>query len=234
MTLRTPTAVRAAALLAVPALLLAACGGSSSSTGSSAAPSDSATATATAADSATASAPDTAAASSPGGGAADAASSAPFATSDCASLNPPTPADARPDGGTTVDGVTVTAGAGNVPLVTIAKDAPTPGRLVTQDITKGTGQEAKAGSTVTAQYCGVGLTSRTVFDSSWARGGTPATFPLANVIPGWQQGIPGMLVGGRRILIIPGDLAYGANPPTSQILPNETLVFVVDLVAESD
>lgn len=228
MILRTPAAVRAAALLAVPALLLSACGGSSTSSSSSTA-ADSASASA--ADSATASASDSAVVSSPAaGGAGDAA----FATSDCASLNPPTAADARPDGGTTVDGVTVTPGAGGVPLVTIAKDAPTPGRLVTQDITKGTGQEAKAGSTVTAHYCGVGLTSRTVFDSSWARGGTPATFPLANVIPGWQQGIPGMLVGGRRILVIPGDLAYGANPPTSQILPNETLVFVVDLVAESD
>lgn len=220
MTLRTSTAVRAAALLAVPALLLSACGGSASSTASSAAPSESSAA----------SAADSALASPPAGGGA---SSAPFATSDCATLNPPTDADTAPGGGTTVDAVTVTETAKKVPLVTIAKDAAPATSLVVKDLVVGTGAEAKATSTVSANYCGVGQATRAIFDSSWARGGQPLTFPLNQVIAGWQQGIPGMKVGGRRLLIIPGELAYGANPPSPDILPNETLVFVVDLTAVS-
>lgn len=161
------------------------------------------------------------------------ASSAPFATSDCATLNPPTDADTAPGGGTTVDAVTVTETAKKVPLVTIAKDAAPATSLVVKDLVVGTGAEAKATSTVSANYCGVGQATRAIFDSSWARGGQPLTFPLNQVIAGWQQGIPGMKVGGRRLLIIPGELAYGANPPSPDILPNETLVFVVDLTAVS-
>jgi peptidylprolyl isomerase len=68
-----------------------------------------------------------------------------------------------------------------------------------------------------------------VVESSWD-GGSPATFPLANVIAGWQQGIPGMKVGGRRLLVIPPDLGYGAQGAGDAIGPNETLVFVVDVV----
>ena len=68
-----------------------------------------------------------------------------------------------------------------------------------------------------------------MFDSSWARG-SAATFPLDGVIAGWQQGLPGMQVGGQRILVIPGDLAYGEAPPQG-IAPNETLIFLVDLQA---
>ena len=84
---------------------------------------------------------------------------------------------------------------------------------------------------MTVDYCGVGLDSGAIFDSSWARG-QPATFPLDGVILGWQEGIPGMKPGGRRLLIIPGDLAYGPNPPPgSGIGPNETLVFVVDMLS---
>jgi peptidylprolyl isomerase len=68
-----------------------------------------------------------------------------------------------------------------------------------------------------------------IVDTSWTSG-KPATFPLANVIPGWQQGLPGMKVGGRRLLIIPPALGYGANG-AGPIAPNETLIFVVDLIA---
>lgn len=114
------------------------------------------------------------------------------------------------------------------PQVTVPAEPAT--KLEVKDIIPGTGETVQQGATVTAHYVGVGQQTKKEFDSSWERG-QPATFPLDQVIPGWQQGIPGMKVGGRRELIIPGELAYGAqgNPPTIQ--PNETLVFVIDLVS---
>ena len=97
----------------------------------------------------------------------------------------------------------------------------------------GTGAEVKPGATVTANYVGVGGLTGKTFDSSFTSG-QPATFPLANVIPGWQDGIPGMKVGGRRLLVIPAAQAYGANPPAgSGIEKDEPLVFVVDIVSAS-
>ncbi|MDA8434521.1 MAG: FKBP-type peptidyl-prolyl cis-trans isomerase [Actinomycetales bacterium] len=103
--------------------------------------------------------------------------------------------------------------------------------LTISDITIGTGAEVKPGATVTAHYVGVGGITGKTFDSSWVRG-QPAQFPLSNVIRGWQDGIPGMKVGGRRLLVIPGALAYGANPPAgSGIEKDEPLVFVVDIVS---
>jgi peptidylprolyl isomerase len=93
----------------------------------------------------------------------------------------------------------------------------------------GAGAAVPAGATVTIHYVGVGQQTKQEFDASW--GSEPATFPLGNLIPGWQQGIPGMKVGGRRTLIIPGELGYGANPGSPSIQPNETLVFTIDLVA---
>ena len=70
-----------------------------------------------------------------------------------------------------------------------------------------------------------------IVESSW-NGGQPATFPLAGVIAGWQQGLPGAKVGGRRLLVIPADLGYGPNG-SGPIGPNETLIFVVDIIAVS-
>lgn len=114
--------------------------------------------------------------------------------------------------------------------MSIEGDAAPATSLSTSDIVAGSGQPVSAGAEVTVQYCGLGLTTRTVFDSSWARG-EPITFPLAGVIAGWQEGIPGMEPGGRRLLVIPADMAYGENPPPgSGILPGETLIFVVDLL----
>jgi peptidylprolyl isomerase len=113
---------------------------------------------------------------------------------------------------------------------TIAK--PTgepPAELVIQDLEEGTGDEAAASSTVTVNYTGLSWSTGETFDSSWLRG-EPATFPLANLIQGWQQGIPGMKVGGRRLLVIPPDLGYGPSGGGS-IGPNETLVFVIELKA---
>ena len=69
------------------------------------------------------------------------------------------------------------------------------------------------------------------FDSSWSRGAQPATFPLNQVIPGWTQGLTGMKIGGRRLLVIPASLAYGDQSPTPAIQNGETLVFVVDVMS---
>jgi peptidylprolyl isomerase len=106
-----------------------------------------------------------------------------------------------------------------------------PGTLVVKDIIKGTGSEAKAGESVTVNYVGVLYKGGKVFDASWKRN-EPFTFALGKgqVIPGWDQGVAGMKVGGRRELIIPAALAYGAkgSPPT--IPANAPLVFVVDLL----
>jgi len=127
-------------------------------------------------------------------------------------------------------GVSVTGDAGKAPTVKVGADTPTTSALTVCDLTVGTGDPVAANGTVTAHYVGVGAASGKTFDSSWERG-KPATFPLANVIEGWQKGIPGMKLGGRRLLVIPGAQAYGANPPSgSGIGANEALVFVVDLV----
>jgi peptidylprolyl isomerase len=115
------------------------------------------------------------------------------------------------------------------PTVDVPKTAPT--KLVTKDLIEGNGIEATTGKTVTMQYVGVSFSDKQQFDASWDRG-QPFPFVLGTgqVIPGWDQGIAGMKVCGRRMLVIPPELGYGAagNPP---IKPNETLVFVVDLVS---
>lgn len=105
--------------------------------------------------------------------------------------------------------------------------------LIVTDEVVGTGDEVTTGATVTAHYVGVSASTGTQFDASWDRG-APISFPLDGVIQGWSQGLLGMKVGGRRNLVIPGDMAYGANPPPGAgIAPNETLVFTVDLVEVS-
>jgi peptidylprolyl isomerase len=117
------------------------------------------------------------------------------------------------------------------PKVTVPDGAP-PKKLVTKDLEVGTGPPAKAGDEVTVQYVGVGYDSKEEFDASWDRG-EPFAFPLGAgaVIPGWDQGVAGMKVGGRRELIIPPNLAYGPAGAPPSIGPNETLIFVVDLEA---
>jgi len=108
-----------------------------------------------------------------------------------------------------------------------------PKTLVAKDIVKGTGAAAKAGDTVSVQYVGVSFADGKQFDASWDRGAEPFQFPLGaqRVIPGWDQGVAGMKVGGRRELVIPPDLAYGPQGQPPAIAPNATLVFVVDMVA---
>lgn len=106
-----------------------------------------------------------------------------------------------------------------------------PDKFAYKDIVEGTGPVAKSGDEVTVQYVGVGFDSEKEFDSSWSRN-EPFSFPLGagKVIKGWDQGVEGMKAGGRRELVIPGNLAYGpaGNPP--KIGPNETLIFVIDLL----
>ena len=105
-----------------------------------------------------------------------------------------------------------------------------PSKLVIKDIVKGKGKPAKKGDNVSVQYVGVAYDTGEQFDASWDRN-QPFTFKLGQgqVIKGWDQGVAGMRVGGRRELIIPSKLAYGAQgqPPTIQ--PNAALIFVVDL-----
>jgi hypothetical protein len=107
-------------------------------------------------------------------------------------------------------------------------DVQPPTELVTDDLVEGDGDEVPAGATVTVHYRGV-LLDGTTFDASF--GGQPVTFPLDRVIPGWTQGIPGMKIGGRRLLVIPPELAYGERgTPGGPIGPTEPLIFVVDMI----
>lgn len=102
--------------------------------------------------------------------------------------------------------------------------------LVITDDVVGTGDEVTEGATVTAHYVGVSASTGEQFDASWDRG-APISFPLDRVIRGWSEGLLGMKVGGRRTLVIPGDMAYGPHPPPGAgIAPNETLVFTVDMI----
>jgi peptidylprolyl isomerase len=114
------------------------------------------------------------------------------------------------------------------PAVTVPDGEP-PKELEEIEVVEGDGAEAKSGDEVTVQYVGVGYDSEEEFDSSWSRG-EPSTFDLDEVIPGWNQGIAGMKVGGRRELIIPASLAYGPEGSPPVIGPNETLIFVIDLL----
>ncbi|HZI96061.1 MAG TPA: FKBP-type peptidyl-prolyl cis-trans isomerase [Actinomycetales bacterium] len=119
---------------------------------------------------------------------------------------------------------------GKKPVVTVPKGAP-PKKLESKELVPGSGAEAKSGDKVTVQYVGVGFKSGKEFDSSWSRN-EPFSFTLGagEVIPGWDQGVAGMKVGGRRELVIPPEIAYGEAGAPPAIGPNETLVFVIDLL----
>ncbi|NNN01119.1 MAG: FKBP-type peptidyl-prolyl cis-trans isomerase [Acidimicrobiaceae bacterium] len=108
-------------------------------------------------------------------------------------------------------------------------DAPT--ELIIEDLVVGTGVEAQSGQDAVVHYVGVGVSSGEEFDASWNRG-EPFTFTLGAgyVIQGWDQGVVGMKVGGRRRLVIPAHLGYGERGAGGVIAPGETLIFVVDLL----
>ena len=108
-------------------------------------------------------------------------------------------------------------------------DFPPPLDLVIEDITIGFGRVAEPGQRVTVHYVGVAYSTGEEFDSSWSRNET-ITFGLHQVIQGWQLGIPGMKIGGRRKLVIPANLGYGDRGAGAAIKPGETLIFIVDLI----
>jgi peptidylprolyl isomerase len=113
-------------------------------------------------------------------------------------------------------------------------DGPAPTDLLVTDLTTGDGAEARAGQTVEVHYVGVAHSSGEEFDASWNRGST-FRFPLGagRVIGGWDQGVVGMKVGGRRRLVIPPHLGYGDRGAGGAIKGGETLIFVVDLLGVS-
>ena len=120
----------------------------------------------------------------------------------------------------------VAAVAGEVP--TISKpEGSAPTELTTKDIIVGTGAEVLPTSTLTVHYTLMAWSTGKIVESSW--GGQPATFPLAGVVEGWQKGLPGAKEGGRRLLILPPEMGYGAAG-SGPIGPNETLVFSVDII----
>jgi|SRR3954462_15490480 peptidylprolyl isomerase len=112
-----------------------------------------------------------------------------------------------------------------------APEGPPPAELEVTDLAVGEGTEAGRGDTVSVHYVGVAYSTGEEFDASYNRG-APLDFPIGagRVIRGWDQGVAGMRVGGRRRLVIPPHLAYGDRGAGGVIAPGETLIFVVDLV----
>ena len=124
---------------------------------------------------------------------------------------------------------TVTGNIGEMPTISAPTgDAPT--SLEKQDLIVGTGTEIQPTSTLTVHYTLMAWSTGEILESS-ITSGQPATFPLSGVIAGWQEGLPGAKVGGRRLLVIPPSLGYG--PSAGHPLEKETLIFVVDIIAVS-
>ena len=116
------------------------------------------------------------------------------------------------------------------PDVVVPEGNP-PADLVMEDVTVGTGAEAKSGANVEVHYVGVAWSTQREFDASWNRGDTfEFRLGAGQVIAGWDQGVAGMKVGGRRILTIPPHMGYGAQVAGGVIKGGETLIFVVDLL----
>jgi peptidylprolyl isomerase len=120
----------------------------------------------------------------------------------------------------------VSAAAGQVPTISKPEGTP-PAKLTTEDVIVGTGAEVLPTSTLTVHYVLMTWSDGKLIESSWT--GEPATFPLAQVVEGWQKGLPGAKQGGRRLLVIPPDMGYGASG-AGPIKPNETLIFAVDII----
>jgi len=147
-----------------------------------------------------------------------------------------TPGSSVPGGqSTTLPGAPSTTaaaspGAGK-PVVKVPVGPP-PKELQKIDLREGTGAEVKPGDAVKVQYVGIACSTGKEFDSSWDKGGQPADLTLTEggLIPGWVKGIPGMKAGGQRMLVVPPADGYGANGQSPDILPDETLIFVVDVI----
>ncbi len=214
---RAPLRLIAVPLLAALALTLAACSSSSSSSTTTSAPAghaSGATSTTSGAGnstSTTGAAPTTAA---PAAGATTGADA-----SECAQAK----AQAQS-----------AAPAPGEPTVTVPSGPP-PSSLTSKDLTTGTGPKAQPGDTVTVKYVGVSYTCHFIFDASWTDGAANGEFSFqlgaGKVIPGWDQGLVGMQAGGRRLLIIPPADGYGVGGQPPLIIPDDTLIFVVDMVS---
>jgi peptidylprolyl isomerase len=124
----------------------------------------------------------------------------------------------------------VSTKAGEAPTISAPSGTP-PAELTTSDVIVGTGTEVLPSSTLTVHYTLMAWSTGKIIESSWD-GGQPATFPLANVVEGWQKGLPGAKVGGRRLLILPPEMGYGPAG-SGPIGPNETLIFAVDIIGVS-
>ncbi len=124
----------------------------------------------------------------------------------------------------------VSANAGEAPSISAPSGTP-PAELTTSDVIVGTGAEVLSTSTLTVHYTLMAWSTGQIIESSWS-GGQPATFPLANVVEGWQKGLPGAKVGGRRLLILPPEMGYGPAG-SGPVGPNETLIFAVDIIGVS-
>ncbi|MEA5362714.1 FKBP-type peptidyl-prolyl cis-trans isomerase [Amycolatopsis sp., V23-08] len=129
----------------------------------------------------------------------------------------------------TADDVKTTGKFGEAPTITIPDDCDPPKKLITKDLSEGTGNGAKAGQALKMNYTVVTWSDKKVLDSSFDSKPFDLNLGAGEVIPGWDQGLVGVKQGGRRMMIIPPDLAYGQGG--RGIKPNETLVFVTDAVA---
>ncbi|NUS42242.1 MAG: FKBP-type peptidyl-prolyl cis-trans isomerase [Mycobacteriaceae bacterium] len=129
----------------------------------------------------------------------------------------------------TAEDITVSGGFGTPPTITIADTCAPPKTLITKDLVKGAGPEAKSGQQLAMNYTLITWSDKKKLDSSFDRGEPfELTLGAGQVIPGWDQGLAGIKQGGRRLLIVPPDLGYGQGG--MGIKPNETLVFVTDAV----
>ena len=146
----------------------------------------------------------------------------------CAEERPALDADGSPSVST--PGLPTVTVSGDRPVVEVPAGDP-PRELVIDDLIVGDGPPAAAGDTVIVHYVGVAYSTGEEFDASWNTGQPfPVVLGTGGVIDGWEQGIPGMRAGGRRQLIIPPELAYGEEGYPGVIGPNETLIFVIDLI----
>ena len=151
-----------------------------------------------------------------------------YYVNDCAILAEPVE-QIGPPVGQVIDGIVVDGD--DAPIISVGPDSSPASALTITDLRPGNGPSAEMGDTITVNYCGVGQSTGAIFDSSWANG-VPATFPLeqGRLIQGWVDGVPGMQIGERRLLVIPSEQGYGSQSVGS-IEPNETLIFVVELLS---